>query len=97
VGHCAYNQGISIFFVVIVSRTDTHGVIAAVKELFKGHNNLIYGFNTYLPKGYEIRLDEDEAPPKKEIEFEDAINFVNKIKVMCFFQLLSDFTDIVNF
>ncbi|XP_057738666.1 paired amphipathic helix protein Sin3-like 2 isoform X4 [Arachis stenosperma] len=61
-------------------RTDTAGVIARVKELFKGHNNLIFGFNTFLPKGYEITLDEEEAPPKKTVEFEEAISFVNKIK-----------------
>ncbi|MFQ6633172.1 hypothetical protein Gotur_010836, partial [Gossypium turneri] len=61
-------------------RTDTAGVIARVKELFKGHNNLIYGFNTFLPKGYEITLDEDEAPAKKTVQFEEAISFVNKIK-----------------
>ncbi|CAH2055356.1 unnamed protein product, partial [Thlaspi arvense] len=61
--------------------TDTGGVIARVKELFKGHNNLIYGFNTFLPKGYEITLiEEDDALPKKTVEFEEAINFVNKIK-----------------
>ncbi|XP_039024409.1 paired amphipathic helix protein Sin3-like 2 isoform X2 [Hibiscus syriacus] len=60
-------------------RTDTVGVIARVKELFKGHNNLIYGFNTFLPKGYGITLDEDEAP-KKTVEFDEAISFVNKIK-----------------
>lgn len=56
-------------------------MIARVKELFKGHNNLIFGFNTFLPKGFEITLDEEEAPPKKTVEFEEAINFVNKIKV----------------
>ncbi|ESQ41476.1 hypothetical protein EUTSA_v10012461mg [Eutrema salsugineum] len=61
-------------------RTDTSGVIARVKELFKGHNNLIFGFNTFLPKGFEITLDEEEAPPKKTVEFEEAITFVNKIK-----------------
>ncbi|KAJ7974484.1 Paired amphipathic helix SIN3-like protein [Quillaja saponaria] len=61
-------------------RTDTAGVIARVKELFKGHNNLIFGFNTFLPKGCEITLDEDETPPKKTVEFEEAISFVNKIK-----------------
>ncbi|CAN8256262.1 unnamed protein product [Cochlearia groenlandica] len=61
-------------------RTDTSGVIARVKELFKGHNNLIFGFNTFLPKGFEITLDEAEAPPKKTVEFEEAITFVNKIK-----------------
>jgi len=53
-----------------------------VKELFKGHNNLIYGFNTFLPKGYEITLDDEGPPLKKAVEFEEAISFVNKIKVM---------------
>lgn len=62
-------------------RTDTAGVIARVKELFKGHNNLILGFNTFLPKGYEITVDEVEAPTKKTVEFDEAISFVNKIKV----------------
>lgn len=62
-------------------RTDTAGVIARVKELFKGHNGLILGFNTFLPKGYEITIDEDEVPTKKTVEFDEAISFVNKIKV----------------
>ncbi|KAG8482814.1 hypothetical protein CXB51_024098 [Gossypium anomalum] len=61
-------------------RTDIVDVIARVKELLKGHNNLIYGFNTYLPKEYGITLDEDEAPQKKTVEFDEAISFVKKIK-----------------
>ncbi|KAH1239232.1 Paired amphipathic helix protein Sin3-like 3 [Glycine max] len=63
-------------------RIDTSGVIARVKELFKGHKDLILGFNTFLPKGYEITLPlEDEQPPqKKPVEFAEAINFVGKIK-----------------
>ncbi|XP_047312064.1 paired amphipathic helix protein Sin3-like 2 [Impatiens glandulifera] len=62
-------------------RIDTTGVISRVKELFKGHNNLIFGFNTFLPKGYEITvIEEEEAPPKRTVEFEEAISFVNKIK-----------------
>nr|GMD56502.1 paired amphipathic helix protein Sin3-like 2 isoform X1 [Ipomoea batatas] len=62
-------------------RIDTAGVIARVKDLFKGHPNLILGFNTFLPKGYEITLtDEEEVPQKRTVEFEEAINFVNKIK-----------------
>lgn len=64
-------------------RIDTAGVIERVKELFKGHKDLILGFNTFLPKGYAITLPlEDEQPPqKKPVEFEEAINFVGKIKV----------------
>ncbi|WCJ21740.1 Paired amphipathic helix protein Sin3-like 4 [Euphorbia peplus] len=63
-------------------RIDTSGVIARVKDLFKGHRDLILGFNTFLPKGYEITLplEDDQPPQKKHVEFEEAINFVNKIK-----------------
>ncbi|CAK9140729.1 unnamed protein product [Ilex paraguariensis] len=62
-------------------RIDTTRVIARVKELFERHNNLIYGFNTFLPKDYESTLTDDEEAPPKRIEFEEAISFVNKIKV----------------
>lgn len=79
-------------------RIDTSGVIARVKELFKGHRTLILGFNTFLPKGYEITDPEDEAPVKKPVEFEEAISFVNKIKTR--FQgddfVYKSFLDILN-
>lgn len=68
-----------------VCRIDTVGVIARVKQLFKGHRDLILGFNTFLPKGYAITCPlEDETPPqkKKPVQFEEAINFVGKIKVI---------------
>lgn len=67
-------------------RIDTAGVIERVKDLFKGHRDLILGFNTFLPKGYEITLplEDDQPPQKKPVEFEEAINFVNKIKVGIF-------------
>ncbi|CAJ2640199.1 unnamed protein product [Trifolium pratense] len=35
---------------------DIRGVVAIVKELFKGHKNLILGFNAFLPKEYKIKL-----------------------------------------
>lgn len=31
-------------------RIDTAGVIMRVKELFRGHKELVLGFNTFLPK-----------------------------------------------
>jgi hypothetical protein len=34
----------------VPSRIDTTGVIAKVRRLFKGHRELILGFNTFLPK-----------------------------------------------
>ncbi|KAG2499920.1 hypothetical protein HYH03_002207 [Edaphochlamys debaryana] len=69
------------------ARIDTTGVIKKVKTLFKGHRELILGFNTFLPRGYEIELerisdDEEEEDPanKQPVEFDQAINYVNKIK-----------------
>jgi paired amphipathic helix protein Sin3a len=35
---------------------DARGVAAIVKELFKGHTNLILGFNVFLPKKDQITL-----------------------------------------
>ncbi|ERN15395.1 paired amphipathic helix protein Sin3-like 1 [Amborella trichopoda] len=50
------------------ARIDTAGVIDRVKVLFKGHRNLILGFNTFLPKGYEITLplEEEQATPTSD-------------------------------
>ncbi|KAI3991678.1 hypothetical protein MKX01_038076 [Papaver californicum] len=53
-------------------RIDTTGVLALVKDLFKGRRDLILGFNTFLPKVHEITLppDTDEPLPKKRVEQE---------------------------
>ncbi|XP_052172733.1 paired amphipathic helix protein Sin3-like 3 isoform X2 [Diospyros lotus] len=77
-----YDEFLEIMKDFKAQRIETAGVIARVKELFKGHRDLILGFNTFLPKGYEIILPpEEETPPvKKPVEFEEAIKFVNKIK-----------------
>ncbi|VVA94707.1 unnamed protein product [Arabis nemorensis] len=63
-------------------RIDTSDVISKVKVLFKGHPDLILGFNTFLPKGFEITLlpEDDQPPPKNIFEFWEAISFVTKIK-----------------
>ncbi|XP_050358996.1 paired amphipathic helix protein Sin3a isoform X3 [Nymphalis io] len=37
-------------------RIDTPGVITRVSNLFKGHPELIVGFNTFLPPGYKIEV-----------------------------------------
>ncbi|XP_036225718.2 paired amphipathic helix protein Sin3a isoform X3 [Bactrocera oleae] len=39
---------------------DTPGVIQRVSTLFKGHTELIYGFNMFLPAGYKIEIHSDE-------------------------------------
>ncbi|KAJ3283299.1 Transcriptional regulatory protein sin3 [Borealophlyctis nickersoniae] len=42
-------------YIAITSNTmDTPGVIDRVSTLFRGHPNLIMGFNTFLPPGYKI-------------------------------------------
>mmetsp|Transcript_24143 Transcript_24143/g.29248 ORF Transcript_24143/g.29248 Transcript_24143/m.29248 type:complete len:1244 (-) Transcript_24143:506-4237(-) len=41
-------------------RIDTADVILRIKELFKGHDALILGFNTFVPRGYEIQLTAEE-------------------------------------
>ncbi|XP_010272120.1 PREDICTED: paired amphipathic helix protein Sin3-like 4 isoform X1 [Nelumbo nucifera] len=94
-----YDEFLEVMKDFKAQRIDTTGVISRVKELFKGHRDLILGFNTFLPKGYEITLPlEDEVPPKKPVEFEEAINFVNKIKTR--FQnddhVYKSFLDILN-
>ena len=35
---------------------DTPGVIGRVSNLFKGHPDLIVGFNTFLPPGFKIEV-----------------------------------------
>ena len=62
---------------------DTAGVIKKVKNLFYGHQELILGFNTFLPKGYEIKVEDLPSwPPqqKSPVEFDQAITYVNRIK-----------------
>ena len=34
----------------LAKRINTEGVIERVKDLFRGHRELILGFNTFLPK-----------------------------------------------
>ncbi|KAJ0667361.1 putative transcription regulator Others family [Helianthus annuus] len=41
-------------------RIGPNGVTGRLKELFKGHNHLISGFNTFLPQGYEIVVTDDD-------------------------------------
>ncbi|KAF0699793.1 Aste57867_9634 [Aphanomyces stellatus] len=50
-----YNQFLDVMKEFKSNTIDTPGVIQRVSELFKGHPNLIFGFNTFLPPGYRIR------------------------------------------
>eukprot|EP01025_Chloroclados_australasicus_P059364 TRINITY_DN7503_c0_g2_i1.p1 TRINITY_DN7503_c0_g2~~TRINITY_DN7503_c0_g2_i1.p1 ORF type:complete len:273 (+),score=27.59 TRINITY_DN7503_c0_g2_i1:147-965(+) len=74
-----YDQFLQIMKEFKSSMVNTDGVIQRVKALFVGHRDLILGFNTFLPRGYEIRHDFDEEE-RPQIEFDQAISYVNKIK-----------------
>jgi len=75
-----YNEFLEVMKDFKAQRVDTAGVITRVKDLFKGHRNLILGFNTFLPRGYEITLPLEEDKKQPAVEFDQAINYVNKIK-----------------
>ncbi|KAL3631082.1 hypothetical protein CASFOL_024066 [Castilleja foliolosa] len=77
-----YDEFLDVMKDFKAQRVDTTGVILRVKELFKGYRDLILGFNTFLPKGYEITLppEDEQILRKKPVEFDEAISFVNKIK-----------------
>ncbi|KAI3951075.1 hypothetical protein MKW92_039562 [Papaver armeniacum] len=67
-----YDEFLKVLQDFKAQRIDTTGVLALVKDLFKGHRNLILGFNTFLLKINEITLplDTDESLPKKRVEQE---------------------------
>ena len=86
-------------------------MIERVSQLFKGHSTLIKGFNTFLPAGYKIEIDDDErvivhiakegqqpTNHKTPMEFDHAINYVNKIKkrFQNDTQVYKDFLDILH-
>lgn len=68
-------------FIHVGCRDDHNGVIKRIKVLFNGHNDLILGFNTFLPNEYTITLPLEEEKPKSGVGFQDAFGFVTKIKV----------------
>ena len=45
-----------LFVILFFPSIDTPGVISRVSSLFKGHPELIVGFNTFLPPGYKIEV-----------------------------------------
>ena len=49
-----YNEFLEIMKNFKAQSINTPGVIARVKQLFRGYNKLILGFNTFLPEG-EVR------------------------------------------
>ena len=55
-----YNEFLEIMKNFKSQEVDTPGVIERVSKLFRGYNNLILGFNKFLPDGYKIGLEDIE-------------------------------------
>lgn len=55
-----YNQFLDIMKEFKANTIDTTQVIRRVSQLFTGHKELILGFNTFLPPGYQIQVKEDK-------------------------------------
>lgn len=55
-----YNDFLDIMKEFKSQSIDTPGVIARVSQLFRGHPELIVGFNTFLPPGYKIEVQGNE-------------------------------------
>uniref|UniRef100_A0A7N8Y1D0 Paired amphipathic helix protein Sin3a n=1 Tax=Mastacembelus armatus TaxID=205130 RepID=A0A7N8Y1D0_9TELE len=102
-----YNDFLDIMKEFKSQSIDTPGVISRVSQLFKGHPDLIMGFNTFLPPGYKIEVQTNDlvnvttpgqihhitphgisqgayqiikCRNNQPVEFNHAINYVNKIK-----------------
>jgi paired amphipathic helix protein Sin3a len=56
-----YNQFLDIMKEFKSQTIDTPGVISRVSNLFRGHTDLIEGFNTFLPPGYKIEVQENNS------------------------------------
>uniref|UniRef100_A0A7N6AQ16 Paired amphipathic helix protein Sin3a n=1 Tax=Anabas testudineus TaxID=64144 RepID=A0A7N6AQ16_ANATE len=57
-----YNDFLDIMKEFKSQSIDTPGVISRVSQLFKGHPDLIMGFNTFLPPGYKIEVQTNDLP-----------------------------------
>jgi paired amphipathic helix protein Sin3a len=55
-----YNEFLAIMKNFKSQEVDTPGVIQRVSRLFRGYNNLILGFNKFLPEGYKITMTDLE-------------------------------------
>lgn len=75
---------------------DTPGVISRVSNLFRGHPDLIVGFNTFLPPGFKIEVNEGDlnllGPPQhthalQQIVLQHKNATVSEISSLTFFYL----------
>jgi Paired amphipathic helix repeat len=65
-----YNEFLVIMKNFKSQTVDTPGVIARVSKLFRGYNNLILGFNTFLPEGHKISMDDLKRMERERVQQE---------------------------
>lgn len=70
-----YNEFLVIMKNFKSQTVDTPGVIVRVSKLFQGYNNLILGFNTFLPEGHKISMED-----LKRMERERALQEAEEAK-----------------
>ncbi|XP_051132564.1 paired amphipathic helix protein Sin3-like 3 isoform X2 [Andrographis paniculata] len=92
-----YDEFINVMKDFKAQRINTAAVMSKVKELFKGHRDLILGFNAFLPKGCEISPSPEEEPVRKKgVEYKEALKFVAGIKTRFPDHVYKAFIDILN-
>ncbi|KAJ4765389.1 paired amphipathic helix Sin3-like protein [Rhynchospora pubera] len=67
------------------NKIGVHEVKDKVVNLFCGHDDLLLGFNVFLPEEHTIRIPTPvpklvQAPKHLPVNFDEAMSFVNKIK-----------------
>ncbi len=87
-----YNQFLDIMKNFKSQAIDTPGVINKVSDLFKGHNELILGFNTFLPAGHKITLTDQQASAENQEVKRAAPPTNNKAVAEVMFQLRTEVT-----
>lgn len=61
-------------------RIDSRGMLARVKKLFKGHSELVFRFNKFMPEEYQITLPLDDDEQGHQLAIKDT--FLNQVKVV---------------
>jgi len=64
-----------VMYETLLCRTN---IQVRIRDLFKEHPELVAGFSSFLPAGYEIPVHDQNE--NSNLSFEDAITFVKKIK-----------------
>lgn len=79
-----YDQFLKVLCDFRAERIDARGVKSRVNELFKGHNDLILGFNIFMPTEYEIKLpldlDDEQLQQGHGLGSDDALAFLRVVK-----------------